>query len=110
MKKKYFNWDECLNLQEIRALMNLHHSNIVLMQELVLEDDQLNLIFEFSGINLYDHMMANKKGLSELQIRNIIYQVLQGLSYMHRQEYFHRDIKPENILVKDNSVRIADFG
>ena len=110
MKKKYFNWDECLNLQEIKALINLKHSNIVLMKELILEDDELNLIFEFSGINLFDHMMNNRKGLTELQIRNIIYQVLQGLSYMHRQEIFHRDIKPENILIKNDSVKIADFG
>lgn len=110
MKKKYSNWEECLDLQEIKALINLKHSNIVVLKELILSDDQLCLIFEYSGTNLYDYMMNNSKGLTELKIRNIIYQVLQGLSYMQRQNFFHRDIKPENILIKNDCVKIADFG
>lgn len=37
-------------------------------------------------------------------------QVLQGLSYMHRNGYFHRDLKPENLLVTRDIIKIADFG
>jgi serine/threonine protein kinase len=39
-----------------------------------------------------------------------MYQMLQGLGFMHRQGYFHRDIKPENLLVMGDVVKIADFG
>ena len=33
-----------------------------------------------------------------------------GLAYMHKHGFFHRDLKPENLLVKGDSVKIADFG
>ena len=32
------------------------------------------------------------------RVRNWMYQILQGLAYMHKQGYFHRDMKPENLL------------
>lgn len=38
-------------------------------------------------------------------------QVLNGLSFMHRQGFFHRDLKPENLLCSGpEMVKIADFG
>ena len=38
------------------------------------------------------------------------YQLFQGLAYLHKNNIFHRDIKPENLLVKGDSIKIADFG
>lgn len=29
---------------------------------------------------------------------------------MHKQGFFHRDLKPENLLIKDNVIKITDFG
>lgn len=29
---------------------------------------------------------------------------------MHKHGIFHRDIKPENILLKEDIVKLADFG
>ena len=46
----------------------------------------------------------------ENQIKAIMYQTLLGLAYMHKHGFFHRDLKPENLLVKGESVKIADFG
>ena len=34
--------------------------------------------------------------LSEPVIRNIMYQVLQGLAFMHKHGFFHRDMKVRN--------------
>lgn len=40
-----------------------------------------------------------------------IFQVLQGLSFLHEQGVIHRDIKGENILTtKEGFVKLADFG
>ena len=44
-------------------------------------------------------------------IRTMMYQVLQGLAFMHKHGYFHRDMKPENLLcMGPELVKIADFG
>ena len=29
---------------------------------------------------------------------------------MHKHGFFHRDLKPENLLIKDNVIKISDFG
>ncbi|XP_026230357.1 serine/threonine-protein kinase MAK-like isoform X2 [Anabas testudineus] len=48
---------------------------------------------------------------SENEIRNILFQVLSGLAFVHRHGYFHRDMKPENLLcMGPELVKIADFG
>ena len=44
------------------------------------------------------------------QILSILYQILRGVDYLHKNQLIHRDIKPENILVDfDGNVKICDF-
>jgi renal tumor antigen len=61
-------------------------------------------------MNMYESLKAKKNPLTYQKIRNYMYQVLKAIDFMHRKGIFHRDIKPENILVKDNHVKLADFG
>ena len=60
--------------------------------------------------NLYQFAKDREKGFPESRIRNMMYQVMQGLAFMHKHGFFHRDIKPENLLVRGETVKIADFG
>lgn len=52
-------------------------------------------------------------GLKEADVRQIIYQVLDGIRVMHRLDLIHRDIKPANIFVVQQVpvwwVKIGDF-
>ena len=49
--------------------------------------------------------------LSLNSIKNIIFQISNGLKYLHDRGIIHRDLKPENILLtKDGKIKIADFG
>ena len=109
MKKKYTDWDECLSLKEVQALLTLKHSNIVTLNELILQKNELNMIFEFIGQNLFEYA-KNMNEIPEYKIRNIAFQILQGLAYMHKNNFFHRDMKPENILISGDQVKLADFG
>ena len=43
-------------------------------------------------------------------IRKYAREMFTGLNAMHALGIVHRDLKPENVLLKDDSVRIADVG
>ena len=75
-----------------------------------LQKDELFFVFEYMEHNLYECMKGRQKPLPESRIRNVMYQILQGLTFMHKHGFFHRDMKPENLLVRGDTVKIADFG
>ncbi|PBC34023.1 Serine/threonine-protein kinase ICK [Apis cerana cerana] len=80
MKRKYYSWEEAMNLREVKIFTNV----------IIQRRDKL---------------------FPEPVIRNIVYQVLQGLAFMHKHGFFHRDMKPENLLcMGPELVKIADFG
>jgi serine/threonine protein kinase len=47
MKKKFYSWDEAVNLREVRSLKKMSHPNIVKLKEVVREHDNLFFIFEY---------------------------------------------------------------
>merc|ERR1719375_1994545 len=110
LKKKYYSWEECMQLREVKSLRKLVHPNIVKLKEVIRENDELHMVFEFMEANLYQMMKDRQKMLPETKVRNIMFQTLQSLHVMHRHGYFHRDVKPENILVSKDTVKMADFG
>ena len=60
-------------------------------------------------------MPHNKKisflGLAPERIKDIMWQILSGVDFLHSHRIVHRDLKPQNILVsRDGHVKLADFG
>lgn len=110
MKKKFYTWEECMQLREVKSLKKLNHPNIVKLKEVIRENDELFFVFEYMEGNLYELMKKRDRHFPESKIRNIMYQIFQGLAFMHKHGFFHRDIKPENMLVKGDVVKVADFG
>lgn len=100
-----------MNLREVKSLKKLNHANVVKLKEVIRENDHLYFIFEYMKENLYQ-LIKERKGLfPESAIRNIMYQILQGLAFIHKHGFFHRDLKPENLLcMGPELVKIADFG
>jgi len=93
MKKKFFTWEECIKLREVRSLKKLQHPNIVKLKEVIRDQDELFFVFEFLEQNVYQMIKDRDKKLPEAKVRNVMYQVLQGLAYMHKNGFFHRDMK-----------------
>ncbi|KAJ8406993.1 hypothetical protein AAFF_G00292690 [Aldrovandia affinis] len=111
MKRKFYSWEECMNLREVKSLKKLSHANVVKLKEVIRENDHLYFVFEYMKENLYQLMKDRNKLFPESVIRNIMYQILQGLSFIHKHGFFHRDMKPENLLcMGPELVKIADFG
>ncbi|KAN0083476.1 Protein kinase-like domain containing protein [Elaphomyces granulatus] len=53
--------------------------------------------------------------LPEHEAKEVTYQILDGLNFMHDNGFAHRDLKPNNILLKSRPpndwwIKIADFG
>ena len=110
MKKKFYSWEECMALREIKSLRKLNHKNIVKLKEVIRANDDLYFVFEYLDQNVYQLIKDRTTDLPESQVKSIIYQTLEGLAYMHKHGFFHRDLKPENLLATGEIVKIADFG
>ena len=64
------------------------------------------------GGELVDYVEENK-GLTEIDARSIIKQVVAALDCCHEQGIIHRDLKLENILFETKAksrIKIVDFG
>uniref|UniRef100_A0A8C5MHK3 non-specific serine/threonine protein kinase n=1 Tax=Leptobrachium leishanense TaxID=445787 RepID=A0A8C5MHK3_9ANUR len=111
MKRKFYSWEECMDLREVKSLKKLNHANVIKLKEVIRENDHLYFVFEYMKENLYQLMRDRNKLFPESIIRNIMFQIIQGLAFIHKYGFFHRDLKPENLLcIGPELVKIADFG
>ena len=56
MKKKFYSFEECVQLREVKSLKKLNHPNIVKLREVIRANDELYFIFECMDSNLYETM------------------------------------------------------
>jgi len=96
--------------KEINFIKNLDHKNIVKYFDAVVKDHRIYLILEYlEGGSL--GTLCKRSLFSEALIKLYIFQILEGLDYLHKLNIAHRDIKGLNILItKDGKIKIADFG
>lgn len=47
MKRKFYSWEECMNLREVKSLRKLNHPCIVKLKEVIRENDELFFVFEY---------------------------------------------------------------
>lgn len=98
-------------LNEATTLAKLNNANIVTLYDFVEQEGKLLIIMEYVEGTTLDIILEQNSFHSEDYIIGIITQVLDGLSYAHKQGVIHRDIKPSNIIVsKDFQSKLLDFG
>jgi cyclin-dependent kinase 8/11 len=73
------------------------------------------MVFEYAEHDLLQilhfHIQHERKPIPEYTIKSFLYQLLNGLSYLHANWVLHRDLKPANILVTAGGViKIGDLG
>lgn len=112
-----------LFINEARLGSQLHHINIVSIQDFNRAGDLYYIVMELvDGVDLQtvlSTLKANQRQLEPALAVMIIQQVLAGLSYAHRAideqgqaiGLIHRDIKPANIILSyEGMAKILDFG
>ena len=99
------------SIREISLLKELNHINVVKLMDVIHLENKIILVFEYVEQDLKKLLKTKPNGFEEKEYKSLIYQLLQGIKYVHKLKILHRDLKSENLLVSDDGVmKIADFG
>ncbi|OLL23186.1 Serine/threonine-protein kinase SSN3 [Neolecta irregularis DAH-3] len=102
-------------VREMALNRELNHENVIRLQEIFLEDKCIYMVFDYAEHDLlqiiHHHSHTERKAISEQIIRSIMWQLLNGVSYLHQNWVLHRDLKPANIMITGaGCVKIGDLG
>ncbi|KAG2485430.1 hypothetical protein HYH03_015810 [Edaphochlamys debaryana] len=99
-------------IREVRVLRALDHPAIVrLLEAFRSKNGRVYMVFPYVGQSAHQLLDSYPEGLPAMQLKVLLWQVLQALVYLHAKKIVHRDIKPANILLGEGgSVKLCDFG
>ncbi|KAJ2794198.1 cyclin-dependent kinase 5, partial [Coemansia helicoidea] len=101
----------CTAIREISLLKELKHPNIVGLFDVLHTEKKLTLVFEFMDSDLKKFVDASGGDLDPLTVKHLLFQLLCGVAYCHRNRVLHRDLKPQNLLInKRGDLKLGDFG
>lgn len=99
--------------REFISLKYLRHTNIVTAEELYYDSSRGKIYYVMKyqkGSTLTGLLSDAGEPLRATFVKRILKQLLEGVTFLHRNGIVHRDIKPDNILItEDKSVKIIDF-
>lgn len=100
--------------REARALVRLHHPNVVRMHEVGESDDRVYLAMELLRGETLAECLERERRLSVAATFAMIAGVCAGLQHAHDAGIIHRDLKPSNVLLvgagAGATVKVLDFG
>lgn len=103
----------------LKQLGKYEHPHVVRLLDIChgkrLEKDRLlamYLVFEHMDQDLSRYMeRCPPPGLSDAKVKDLMFQILSGVDFLHSHRIIHRDLKPQNVLVgNDGRVKLTDFG
>ncbi|KAF1329228.1 Cmgc/mapk protein kinase, partial [Globisporangium splendens] len=102
-------------LREARLIRHMSHENILSLMDLIPPPSYADFRDVYMTIDLMEmdlhRIIYSKEVLLDDHIRYFLYQILSGLSHMHKAGVLHRDLKPSNLLINsDCLLKICDLG
>jgi len=100
--------------QEAVAMARLDHPNLPRLYTFGEDNGSYYLVMEFISGQLLSDELHDKGPMHSQRAVAVLAQMLDALSYAHRNGIIHRDLKPDNIiLISDGNalkIKVLDFG
>ncbi len=99
-------------LREAETAAQLNHPNIVPIYTVEEKDNLVYFVMSYiKGDNLGQRLQQHGP-IAPVEVRRILREVADALSYAHSRNVIHRDIKPDNIIIDAETGRamVTDFG
>ncbi|KXN73408.1 protein serine/threonine kinase [Conidiobolus coronatus NRRL 28638] len=101
----------CTAIREIALLKELKNPHIVCLYDVLHTDKKLILVFEYMDSDLKKFLDAYNGDLDPSTIKMLMFQLLKGINFCHKNRVLHRDLKPQNLLInKKGELKLGDFG
>ncbi|XP_028290286.1 serine/threonine-protein kinase 17A [Gouania willdenowi] len=76
---------------------------------------EMVLVLEFAaGGEIFNQCVSEDEAFSEEDVKRLMRQILEGVTFLHQNNVVHLDLKPQNILLTSSSpigdIKIVDFG
>ena len=102
-------------IREMSLCRELSNKNITKVVDILLENKSIYMAFEYCEHDLLQiiqyHSHPDVKPIPDFTIKSITWQILNGVTFLHKNWIFHRDLKPANIMVSSSGVvKIGDLG
>ena len=98
-------------ISEIKIQQSLNHPKIVKIKSCSEDNDYVYIIQELCKNRSLADLLIKRDHLSEFEVQSYMFQLIQGLKYLHDKNIIHRDLKTNNIFLNDQlELKIGDFG
>lgn len=98
-------------INEINIQNSLDYPKIVKVKDKLEDDKNVFIVMELCQNDTLRKLIQRRGHLTEIEVQCYMFQIIQGLKYMHNRRIIHRDLKPENIFIDDKlDLKIGDFG
>ncbi|XP_074844172.1 serine/threonine-protein kinase 17A [Carettochelys insculpta] len=118
MRKRRKGQDCRMEIIHEIAVLELAQCNlwVIDLHEVYETATEMILVLEYAaGGEIFDQCVAEREeAFTEKDVKQLMRQILEGVSFLHKNNVVHLDLKPQNILLTSESplgdIKIVDFG
>ena len=98
-------------LNEAQTLARFDHRHIIKIHRFFRAHGTGYIVMEYAEGETLSAVLQRKGTLTEAELKQLLFPILDGLEAVHQADFLHRDIKPSNIVIRDDgSPVLIDFG